>query len=352
MFIININIYKFNYENIINLFIILDHLKNKMKYPVDVNCIQNITQFYELINNINQLRYLVSYFNFTKSKENFKHDQTIFENVLLATKVILYVILIIVSLAGNISIIVVIFFDKSKRKPTNLFIFNLALCDMAILISCTFVQLLMSIKNYWMFGELFCKLNSFLQMVSVLASVLTLLMIACDRYIGIMHPLKSKVYIKNRYYYLTICLIWIISIFISIPTYMYRKYSEIKWLDYVETTCDDSGWPLNPKMNKNGCIIKTESEFKRIYYTFIIISLFFVPFLIMVCVYSIMIRKLWRNREDIDIMVQSNNRTNLIKNQKKGIIMLVAILVTFFVCWSPLELMILYIQYAEKVTKF
>ena len=93
-----------------------------MKYPIDVNCIQNITQFYELINNINQLRHLVSYFNFTNSKENnLSQDKTIFEYISLTIKVILYSILILVSLAGNISIIVVICVDKAKRKFVFLF---------------------------------------------------------------------------------------------------------------------------------------------------------------------------------------------------------------------------------------
>jgi hypothetical protein len=322
-----------------------------MNYLSNNDCIQNLTQFNELVNNVNHLRHLVSYFNFTKSRNNyFEEDNTIYEYVLIVVKILLYIAVILVSLMGNISMIAVFYLDKSKRKSTNLFMVNLAICDMAILISCTFVQFLMSFKNYWMFGELFCKLNSFLQMVSVLASVLTLLMIAIDRYIGILYPLKSIVYTKNsNYYHLSICLIWLISISISTPTYIYRKYKEIQWLDFVEPICDDSGWPFDLKMNENGCAIKTESQFKRFYYTFIIILLFFLPFLIMVLLYSIIIQRLWHNQEELDAMVHSNNVNNLIQNQKKGIIMVVAILVTFFICWSPLELIILLTQYYEMV---
>ena len=251
---------------------------------------------------------------------------------------------------GNLFIIFVICFDKSKRKSTNLFIFNLAICDLAVLISCTCVQLLMSINNYWLFGEFFCKLNSFLQMISVLASVLTLLMISCDRYIGILHPFKSKVYAKKRYYYLSIGLIWLISILISLPTYHYRNYHEREWLDFIEPMCDDSDWPIIFEKDENGCIIRAVSQSKRIYYTSIIILLFFFPFLIMLVSYSILIHKLWRNQEEVDAMVKStNNKEHLVQNQKRGIIMLVAILITFFMCWSSLEIMILYQEYNHKV---
>jgi hypothetical protein len=321
--------------------------------PFELSCIQNIKQFNEFIKNIDQIRNYLSYFNFSKfTNKNSENDNTIYEDFLLTVKLILYSIVILVSLVGNLFIIVVICCDRSKRKTTNLFIFNLAICDMAIMISCTCVQLLMSIKHYWIFGELFCKLNSFLQMISVLASVLTLLMIACDRYIGILHPFKSKVYIKKNYYFLAIGLIWIISILISLPTYHYRRYQERQWSDFVEPMCDDSGWPIVLEMNEGGCATKATSPFKRIYYTFIIILLFFLPFLIMVFAYSIMIRKLWRNQEELDIMVKSNNKYSLVQNQKRGIIMLVAILVTFFMCWSPLELMILYLEYSQKVNLF
>ncbi len=321
--------------------------------PFELSCIQNLKQFNEFINNIDQIRHFLSYFNFSKfTNKHVENDNTIFEDFFMSMKLILYSVVILVSLIGNLFIIVVICFDKSKRKSTNLFIFNLAICDMAILISCTCVQLLMSIKNYWIFGEVFCKLNSFLQMVSVLASVLTLLMIACDRYIGILHPFKIKLYGKNGYYYLAIGLIWVISISISIPTYYYRKYQEREWLDFVEPMCDDSGWPIVLEMNESGCATKAASPFKRIYYTFIIILLFFFPFLIMVCAYSVMIHKLWRNQGEVDIMVKSSNKESLVQNQKRGIIMLVAILVTFFMCWSPLELMILYLEYSDKVIIF
>ena len=114
--------------------------------------------------------------------------------------------------------------------------------------------------------------------------------------------------------------------------------------------CDDSDWPIIFEKDENGCIIRAVSQSKRIYYTSIIILLFFFPFLIMLVTYSIMIHKLWRNQEEVDAMVKStNNKEHLLKNQKRGIIMLVAILITFFMSWSPLELMILYQEYNHEV---
>jgi hypothetical protein len=322
--------------------------------PFELNCIQNFKQFNQFINNIDNMRQLLSYFNFSQFTQNKKlgNDNAIYEDIFVTVKLILYTVVILVSLIGNLFIIIVICFDKSKRKSTNLFIFNLAICDMAILISCTGVQFLMSFKDYWIFGEMFCKLNSFLQMLSVLASVLTLLLIACDRYVGILHPFSSKIYNKNRYYYFAIGLIWVISILIALPTYIYRRYQEREWLDFVEPTCDDTGWPIVLEMNDRGCATKAVSPFKRIYYTCIIILLFFLPFLIMVFAYSIMIHKLWRNKEEVDTMVKSSNKYSLVQNQKRGIIMLVVILATFFLCWSPLELMVLYQEYTEKVNIF
>ena len=48
-------------------------------------------------------------------------------------KILLYLIMILVGLAGNLLIIIVILLNKFMKNPTNYFILNLALCDLAIL---------------------------------------------------------------------------------------------------------------------------------------------------------------------------------------------------------------------------
>lgn len=253
--------------------------------------------------------------------------------------------MITVSLFGNLLIMLVIAFNRSMRKSTNYFIFNLAVCDLAILFSCVWVQIVTTIHEYWVLGRFFCKLNSFMQMVSVIASVLTLSLISCDRYFGIVHPFKARVTSKRSS--LFISLIWVIAILISVPVFIFRTYTESHWADFLEKRCDDLGWPKTLVKNPDGCILKTTQFSKRIYYTAVILFLFFLPILIMSITYSIIIYKMWKS-EILGERVSEVKR-NIMKRRKRVIIMLIWILVVFFVCWSPLESMLLFMEYADHV---
>ena len=294
------------------------------------DCIESFEEFQEYTKKIGEVRTYISFTNFTKIRK-----QEIDSNDLFITniKILSYLGIMLISLIGNSLIILIICCNRFMRKSTNYFILNLAICDLAILFSCMWIQLILTkYDNTWLLGELFCKINSFLQMVSIIASVLTLSLISCDRYIGIVHPLKSKIITSEISYYFIIAAIWIISIIISIPTFIYRTYTERKWSDFTERNCDDLGWPVKLIKDEKGCVLKTTRPLKRIYYTTVIISLFFIPMIIMTVTYSIMIKKLWSNDINRTTLICSN-QSGSIKKKKKVTLMLVLLLFIFFICW-------------------
>jgi hypothetical protein len=200
------------------------------------NCIQNSDELNEFKYNLELIRNHLSFFNFTTSKTSYTISSTGFFNLIFpVVKILVYGIVIIMSLVGNFLIVIVITYAKTFNRTHSLFMLNLAICDLAILFSCIWVQLLFVITNnkYWILGKAFCKINSFFQMVSIVSSVLTLSMISCDRYIGIVHPLKSKTNYNKLVYYVIVAVIWIVSFIVSMPTYWYRNYTEMYWSDFI-----------------------------------------------------------------------------------------------------------------------
>lgn len=248
-------------------------------------CIRSIDEYNELTKRVEAVRIRMSYYNFT-------NDLPVSNAFTWLTfiKVTLYVIFILLAIIGNSLIILVISFNNFMRKSTNYFILNLAICDLAIVFSCMWVHIVLSLNKFWILGEFFCKFNTFLQMVSVIASVLTLASISCDRYFGIAHPFK-QILTKKRALGI-LAFIWIFSVIISIPSYIYRSYTERKWADFTETHCDDIGWPTALLIDENGCAINKIQPIKRIYFTSVILFLFFIPILIMSITYSFLIFKL------------------------------------------------------------
>ncbi len=289
-------------------------------------------------------RLRTSYLNFTNANggEHAQDERVLIMNVL---KIALYMIIIIIALVGNTLIILVIAFNRFMRKSTNYFILNLAVCDLAILVSCVWVHIVMTVNKHWVLGKLFCKINSFMQMVSVIASVLTLALISCDRYFGVIYPLEARITSKRSYIFITA--IWLIAVLISVPSFIYRSYTERRWADFTENYCDDNGWPKTPVKSEIGCILKITQPSKQIYFTAVILLLFFLPIFIMLITYSIIIYKMWKS--EIVGESLSEDKKNILRRRKKVIVMLIWILTVFVVCWSPLESMLLFMQYTEAV---
>jgi hypothetical protein len=308
-------------------------------------CVQNLEEYNELIKSIERTRHAMSFLNFTTNSDYSKSlEQNLVTNWM---KIVLYLVTILIALIGNLLILFLICFSRRfKKKSANYFILNLTLCDLAIIFSCMWVQIVLTLSKNWILGEIFCKLNSFMQMVSVVASVLTLALISFDRYLGIIYPLRPG--ITTRMAQALILSVWLLAIAISIPCFIYRTYTERKWFDFNEKYCDDLGWPGKLIKNEQGCATKIVKPVKRIYYTTVILVLFFLPIFIMSITYSIIIRKLWRNSAIIGDNCSDENQS-VIKKRKRVIIILVLLLLVFFICWSPLETMLLFMEYTEEV---
>lgn len=111
-----------------------------------------------------------------------------------ATKMFLYVVIILLSSVGNTLVIIIICrFKHMKRLPGNLFIVNLALCDLLTpLISIPLEMILVENGNTWVLGLALCKLLPAAATFFTTSSALTLAAISLDRYRTLMHPFKQR----------------------------------------------------------------------------------------------------------------------------------------------------------------
>ena len=85
-------------------------------------------------------------------------DLIIQEATIHMIRVPLYAVVMLASLVGNVLVIVTICLDRlMMSKATNYFMLNLALCDLAILVSCMWVEVVNSLQVNILLSELFCK---------------------------------------------------------------------------------------------------------------------------------------------------------------------------------------------------
>lgn len=260
-----------------------------------------------------------------------------------AVKITVYTLLILISLIGNTLIVLVVLKNKRMQTTTNYFLVNLAVSDLVVSLSCSWVNLVEDLTEGWVLGAFFCPFNSFAQVTSLVSSILSLTLVACDRFFGIVFAMKA--HIIERKAKPVIIAVWVISVAVASPLLVYRRVHERHWKNHVERWCDDSDWSID---SGDG-----ESHFHKpsrvAYWTFVSVILFFIPIIAMIGAYCGIIKTLWSTK----IPGERVYKENLVQNKmkRKVIVMLIAILAVFALCWCPLQITILYSEYRGNHTE-
>lgn len=106
---------------------------------------------------------------------------------------VLFCIIGIVGIFGNILVICVILLDRKMRQSvTNIFIMNLAIADFLIMAFGVPEIILFRLNNGWTFGVTWCKINRYILVVALYTSVLSLLSVCVERYVSNSYPYFSK----------------------------------------------------------------------------------------------------------------------------------------------------------------
>lgn len=94
---------------------------------------------------------------------------------------IAYSLIVIVSVAGNVTVIWIILAHKRMRTVTNYFIVNLAFSDLSMATFNTVFNFVYSTHNDWYFGLGYCRFQNFYPITAMFSSIYSMAAIAVDR---------------------------------------------------------------------------------------------------------------------------------------------------------------------------
>ena len=98
---------------------------------------------------------------------------------------IIYITIFFTGLIGNVSTCVVIARNKSMHTATNYYLFSLAVSDLLLLISGLPQEMYYMWNRYpYLFGEVFCVVQSFSAETSANATVLTITAFTIERFVN------------------------------------------------------------------------------------------------------------------------------------------------------------------------
>ncbi|RLU19160.1 hypothetical protein DMN91_007717 [Ooceraea biroi] len=154
---------------------------------------------------------------------------------------LLFAVMITVATGGNLIVIWIVLAHRRMRTVTNYFLVNLSIADaMVSTLNVTFNYTYM-LNSHWPFGMLYCKICQFIAVLTICASVFTLMAISIDRYMAIVNPLRRRMGKKA-----TLCvaiIIWIVGAILSLPMLLfYTTYTQNFMNGEVRVICY-SDWP-------------------------------------------------------------------------------------------------------------
>ncbi|XP_035216198.1 tachykinin-like peptides receptor 99D [Stegodyphus dumicola] len=190
--------------------------------------------------------------------------------------------MIFVATGGNVIVMWIVLAHKRMRSVTNYFLVNLSLADTMVSTLNVIFNFVYMLDGHWPFGEAYCKISNFIAIVSVAASVFTLMAISIDRYMAIMHPLKPRM---SRTTTLNITVwIWILSVILSFPNLLYSVTSIETFVNGDHRVICYMEWPDGPS---------TESDHEYIYNVVILVVTYVLPITSMTFTYFRVGRELW-----------------------------------------------------------
>ncbi|OWF51405.1 neuropeptide Y receptor type 5-like [Mizuhopecten yessoensis] len=234
--------------------------------------------------------------------------------------IVAYTIVIVAGILGNSLVCQVVFKHRYLRKPRNILIVNLSICDILMCTFCMpFSLIKLTLKN-WHLGDFLCRAVPSLQNVDVLVSTFTIVAIAIDRYRAIVTVSREEEY-RNMLKYM-IAFIWIIAILCCIPMIVFHNVEVPCIMEYgIYQICTEV-WP--------------SQTYKSVYTVAITFTQYVLPLTVVITLHT-RICYVLRMRIRSDPITETELKRVLrdIKRNKKNMMLLSAVAVSFALTWLP-----------------
>ncbi|XP_042279426.1 chemokine-like receptor 1 [Thunnus maccoyii] len=231
--------------------------------------------------------------------EQATEDMTV--RIVCTASVVIYCVIFVVGTVGNGLVVYVTGF-RMKTTVNSVWFLNLALADFLFTAFLIFSIIAVSKGHHWQFGLVMCKLNSFVVVVNMFASVFLLTAISLDRCLSTCVVVWAQNKRTVRKAQLICAAIWLMAIVCSTPYATFR------------TLLDGGG-------GKIYCAypVITDTQ-KWILGIFRFVMAFLIPFLVITACYvaiGVRARRLQRTR------------------QRRSRRIIISVILAFFFCWLP-----------------
>ncbi|XP_005996096.1 C5a anaphylatoxin chemotactic receptor 1-like [Latimeria chalumnae] len=227
-------------------------------------------------------------------------------NFLYIVSMLIYSVVFVLGVPGNAIVIWMTGF-KMKQTVNTIWFLNLSIADFLCCLFLPFSIAFLAMDHHWPFGYVLCKCIPPIIVLNMFASIFLLTVISVDRCLLVVKPIwcQNK---RTASMASVVCLVvWLLALFMTIPSVVFRTTHSDKYTSKVLCTTDYSS---------------VAGYVKTAIHVFKLVLGFFLPFLIIVTCYSLLLFK---------VKVRFSKSTKTFK-------LILAVIIGFFVCWLPYHL--------------
>ncbi|KAK3599389.1 hypothetical protein CHS0354_036401 [Potamilus streckersoni] len=256
----------------------------------------------------------------------YQNDDHWFDTQSQILLVLFYCIVMVFGVLSNSMICYIVIKFKALRSPRNILILNLSICDISMCIFCMpFSLIRLTLKN-WHLGNVLCKMTPSFQTIDVFVSTFTIVAIATDRYCAIVKV--SRDYTHRYFVYYVIALIWVMSFLLCIPMILFHEVHAVSpsILDMTLYNICMEVWP--------------SETWKKVYTTVVMVLQYMAPLAVITSLHA-------RICSFLRMRINGNPKTETemdrvlreIRRQRKNLLLLTAIAMSFALAWLPLTVL-------------
>ncbi|KAG8450582.1 hypothetical protein GDO86_003013 [Hymenochirus boettgeri] len=232
---------------------------------------------------------------------------------------VVYSVVALISIPGNLISLWILMLHTRPITSSVILMINLNITDLILALFLPFQVSYHIMQNHWVFGKALCNLVTVLYYANMYSSLLTIMLISIERYLGVVHPMKSGTWRRKRYAAAAIILIWIFVLLILYPLLKTDLTYDVRHLK--KTTCFDVlKWTMLPNLIAWAAFIIS-----------LFVFYFLIPLIVTVICYVRIILKL----------VQTSNRYGNRQNEKRSIQLALMVLLVFITCFAPSNFILL-----------
>ncbi|XP_064297873.1 C-C chemokine receptor type 8 [Phalacrocorax carbo] len=220
---------------------------------------------------------------------------------------VLYSLLFVAGLVGNVLVIWILTVFKKVRAMTDVYLLNLAISDLLFVFSLPFL-VQYSIVSQWTFGNAMCKIISSAYFIGFYSSTFFITIMSFDRYLAIVRSVYALQVRTTAYGVITSLVLWAIAILASTPDLIFfQETNNNNW-----TKCT----PHYPDSN-NGW--KTFSNFE------VNVLGWLIPVSVLIFCYHSILKNLQKCHT---------------QNKYKAMKLVFVVVIVFFLFWTPVNIVI------------